>query len=193
MKLRLTLTMPVSINELYINKYEWNPKFKSRMPTGARILSKDGERVKKAIQKEAMYQMALQKEDWDYNYTKENYIYLDTIIYFNRKGRDDNNIYKLLCDSLEKICYDNDSRVLVRTQKILYDTSKPRIEALLHPVSYIGIFPNQDQLDAFTIHCESCNRYSRNCSILKDAKDGYVQHEIQNYICSAFKEKKKGK
>lgn len=189
MKLRLTLSLPVSINELYVNQYQWNAKLKMKIPTGAKVLSSEGERVKKAIQNEAIYQMALQKEDWDYEWTKSNFIYLDTAIYFNRRGRDDNNIYKLLCDSLEKICYDNDSRVLVRTQKILYDYDKPRLEAYLHPVSYKGIFSNQERVEAFESHCMGCSRYSRNCSILKNAKQGVIQKEIHNFICSEYKEK----
>src|SRR5690606_28195754 len=104
-----------SINKLYINQYGWSPKTKTRIPTGKRIMSKEGVRVKEEIQSEAIKQ--LKSQEWDYDWTKENYIYQDSYIYMNRLGRDDNNQYKLLNDSLEKIVYDNDSRVLTRTQR----------------------------------------------------------------------------
>ena len=33
-------------------------------------------------------------------------------------------------------------------------------------------------------------RYSRNCSIFKKSKEGRIQEEIQNFVCSEFKVKK---
>lgn len=188
MKLNLTLPLPTSINKLYINQHGWNPKTKSRMPTGKRILSKEGEKNKKLLQKMANEQLI--NQEWDYNYTLENYIYMDTVFYFNRKGRDDNNAYKLLCDALEKIVYDNDSRVLVRTQKILYDTENPRVEVSFHPVEYRGIFINENKLNEFEGKCETCKRYKRNCSILNKAKEGRIREEVtqenDTYICNKY-------
>ena len=184
MELRLTLPLPTSINALYINKATYNPKTKKYVPTGERILSKEGQNTKALIRKQTKQQM--KNQTWDFDYTKENYIYMDTVIYFNRKGRDDNNIYKLLCDSLEGIVYDNDSRVLIRTEKILYDTENPRVEVYVHPVEYIGIFDDQEDLDNFESVCKGCKRYARNCSILKSAKEGRVQKEINEDVCSKF-------
>lgn len=159
-----------------------------RVPTGRRILSKEGEKCKEEIIKLTKEQ--LQNQKWDYDYTLDNYIYMDTIIYFSRKGRDDNNVYKLLCDSLEKIVYENDSRVLIRTQKILYDTVNPHIEVTLKPVEYRGIFQSEIHMNEFEEKCKSCKRYSRNCSILKKAKEGRIQEEVnENYICIKFNNK----
>jgi Holliday junction resolvase RusA-like endonuclease len=176
MDLRLSLPLPTSINALYINKANFNPKTKKYEATGQRILSKEGVHSKQLITKATKQQM--KKQEWDFEYTKENYIYMDTIIYFNRKGRDDNNIYKLLCDTLEGIVYENDSRVLIRTQKVLYDTENPRVEVHLHPVDYIGIFDSHDIMTQFESVCKGCKRYARNCSILKAAKEGRIQEEI---------------
>lgn len=189
-QLHLTLPLPLSLNQLYINQTSYNPKTKKRVMTGKRILSDAGVMSKKNIQKQANKQ--LKKQVWDYEATKENYIYMDTIIYFNKKGRDDNNIYKLLCDSLEKIAYDNDSRVLIRTQRILYDTKNPHIEVLLSPVEYIGIFDNQQELNEFEDQCITCSRYTKGrCSILVKAKEGRIQEEIESMQCSKYTEKKK--
>lgn len=185
---KFILPLPVSINQLYINQYTWNDKLRQMIPSGKRILSKEGEIVKKAIIKFAKKQIIGQ--NWNYSYTKDHFIYMDVIIFFNRRGRDDTNLYKLLCDSLEKIVYENDSRVLVRTQRIYYDKKNPRVEVSFTPVEYIGIFDDKEQLDKFENNCKNCSRYNRNCSLLQNAKDGFIQEEIENFICSSFKQKK---
>lgn len=190
MELRLTVPLPTSLNKLYVNQYRYNSKTRKNEPTGARVLSADGKKSKMLIQKATRNQM--KKQEWDFEWTKENYLYLDAVIYFNKKGRDDNNQYKLLCDALEGIVYDNDSRVLIRTQKIFYDAENPRMELYIHPVEYIGIFNNQDTLDKFEDTCKGCSRYGRNCSILAKAKEGRIQEEIDitGMKCSSFKSKK---
>lgn len=187
--LKLTLPLPVSINKLYINQASYSPKTRSRVPTGKRIMSSEGKKVKNSIIKAAKEQMKTQQ--WDYELTKERYLYLDTYIYMNRLGRDDNNIYKLLNDSLEKIVYDNDSRILTRTQKILIDTENPRVEVSLRPVEYIGIFDHEVKLHNFESNCMTCKRYSRNCSVLKKAKEGRIQEEINSELeCNKYSLKK---
>ena len=193
MELKLTLPVPVSINSLYINEYRFDPVVRRRVPTGARILSKEGEKSKLAIQNAAREQMKNQK--WDYEWTKDknNFLYQDSEIYFSRRGRDDNNVYKLLNDSLEGIVYDNDSRVLVRTQKILFDKNSPRMEVTLVPVDYVGIFNNEDEYMEFESNCQSCTRFRNGrCSILVDSYSGTVREEVDmsNYECSEYKQKK---
>lgn len=138
--------------------------------------------------------MQTEAQEWDYDWTKENYVYQDAIIYFARRGSDDNNIYKLLNDSLEGITYDNDSRVLVRTQHIVYDSKNPRIEILIKPVDFIGIFKDRFVLETFQEQCSMCSKFRKgSCSILKDSIAGTVREEIGNIhnpVCAAFKEKK---
>lgn len=203
MELTLKLPMPVSINKLYINEYNWqfNPKTKKKekMPTGRRILSIDGRRVKARIQAEARMQLLKQLEKWDYEWTKEGYVYQDAYITFSRRGSDDNNIYKLLNDSLEGIVYDNDSRVLVRTQKIVYDPKNPHILLKLKPVGFIGIFNDVEDRDDFQARCEfgasnGCSKFRNGrCSILQDCINGTVREEVLNQdkpVCNAFKAKK---
>jgi Holliday junction resolvase RusA-like endonuclease len=191
MELKLVLPLPTSINKLYINQHQYNPKTRSYEPTGKRILSKEGRKVKARIQGEARVQS--QGQNWDYDWTKENYCYQDAVIFFARRGADDNNIYKLLNDSLEGIVYDNDSRVLVRTQKIMYDSKNPRVEVTLKPVDFIGIFDNKNELDKFIKRCQNCSRYRQGkCSILTDSQKGIVRQEISDVnspYCMSFKEK----
>lgn len=198
MELNLTLPVPTSINKLYINEYQYDGRTKQRVPTGRRILSKEGRTVKAQIQGRARVQL-LDQTDWDFEWTKENYVYQDAIIYFARRGSDDNNIYKLLNDSLEGIVYDNDSRVLVRTQHIVYDAKNPRIEVSIKPVDFVGIFKDKHTYEEFTARCEfggenGCSRFRNGgCSILKDSIAGTVRAEvgnIKNPNCSEFKPKK---
>jgi Holliday junction resolvase RusA-like endonuclease len=176
MNLKLTLPLPISINKLYVPKYSWNPKTKTRMPTGGLIMSKEGEWNKREIQKYAKQQ--LKKSEWDYEYTKDHYIYMDIVFYWNRAGRDDNNAFKLLHDSLQKIVYENDSKILTRTQRMFIDQNNPRIEIELSYVPYIGIFDNEIEMANFESVCKDCKRYGRNCSILKAAKEGRIQEDI---------------
>ena len=195
MKLELTLPVPTSINALYVNQFTYDPTIRRRVPTGGKILSKEGEKCKEQIQSQTVEQ--LKEQEWDYDWTidKDNFVYQDAVIYFSRRGRDDNNVYKLLNDSLEKIVYDNDSRVLVRTQKIMYDTKNPRIELTLTPVDYVGIFKNQEQSSEFEEKCVSCTRFLKGrCSILVDSKSGTVREEIGSIYapaCSIYKKKHK--
>jgi Holliday junction resolvase RusA-like endonuclease len=194
MELNLLLPVPTSLNKLYINEYRWgkNSYGKTELkPTGRRILSKDGVKCKNELQAEARVQMGGQ--EWDYDYTLDGYCYLDTVIYFQKRGTDDNNIYKLLCDALEKICYDNDSRILVRTLKIMYSPKNPRVEVRIHPVEYAGVFDSEDGATTFQNNCSDCSKYRNgSCSILKDLLNGTEREEYDKSasICSSYKKKK---
>ncbi|MDO6659143.1 RusA family crossover junction endodeoxyribonuclease, partial [Bacillus thuringiensis] len=106
---------------------------------------------------------------------------------------DDNNQYKLLCDALEKIVYENDSRVLVRTQRILYDTQNPRVSVRFRPVKYIGIFSNEESLESFKERCVGCSHYRKgSCSVLKTAIKGNIQEELNERTleCNKWTERK---
>lgn len=189
MELNLIVTLPTSLNKLYINQATYDKSTGKYISTGKRIMSQEGKHKKRLIQKYA--KMQLKQQEWDYDYTKENFIYMDCDIYFNRKGRDDNNIYKLLCDSLEKIAYDNDSRVLIRTQRILYDNENPRVEIKMHPVDYVGVFDNKEDYIEFEETCKMCKRYlNGRCSILNEAIGGRIQEEVLDGECTSFTKKK---
>lgn len=190
-KLILKLPVPVSINSLYVNQFIWDNSIRRRVPSGAKILSKAGEKSKNDIQHLAREQM--KGQEWDYIWTenKNNFLYLDIVIYFGRRGRDSDNILKLLFDSLEKIVYDNDSRILPRIQMVLYDTENPRIEVVFSNVDYIGIFNDIDKANEFKDNCETCTRYlNARCSILVDSLAATVREEvgdINNPICQKYK------
>ena len=86
------------------------------------------------------------------------------------------------------IAYIDDRNILTRTHAVYYDNKQPRIELVIYPVEYRGIFQNQDNLDSFEDKCMKCKRYKNNCSILRKSKEGRIQEEILDFVCSEFKE-----
>lgn len=189
MKLKMILSLPPSVNALYQNQSYFDKRSRRYVPTGKRILTKEGRQLKKMIAAQAVKQA--KEQGWSKEDIGDNYIYMDTVVYFNRKGRDSDNIYKALQDSLEGIVYANDTQVLVRTQKVLIDREEPRVEVTFRPVEFKGIFDTLDDANEFVYNCMKCTRYRKGrCSIMNDSLEGVVRKEVISEKCSEFKEKK---
>lgn len=196
-ELKMTIPLPPSVNSLYTNQAFFNPKTKSYQSTGKRILTKEGRIAKNRISAEA--RMAVLKNDWNINEVDDIMLYMDATIFFNRKGRDSDNIYKAIQDSLQGIVYNNDSQVLARTQKVMFDKDNPRVELTIKPVDFVGIFNDKEDREDFEARCEfggtnGCSKYRNGrCSILQDSINGTIREEvpdINNPVCTAFKAKK---
>ena len=114
---------------------------------------------------------------------------MDCIFYFDRVDKDANNSFKCLADAITDsgVVWIDDTQLCERVQGIYYDSGNPRVEIIIHEVDYIGVFNNTSQLEEFESSCIGCNRYKRNCSILQKAKEGRIQSEICNGICSKRK------
>ena len=84
----------------------------------------------------------------------------------------------------------DDNVTCERVQAIYYDQKNPRMEITIRPVDYIGVFDDAPQMEAFVSNCIGCTRYSRNCSILRQAKEGRIQEEIADGVCIKYKPKK---
>ena len=104
---------------------------------------------------------------------------------------DCNNYWKVLLDTITEthLIWKDDDTVCERAQGIFYDTQNPRVELLIHPVDYIGVFQNKDQLNEFESRCKTCTRYAHNCSVFNRAKEGRIQPEIKDGVCSKHKQK----
>lgn len=148
----------------------------------------DAKKFKKEFQKYAKEQV--KQQEWDIEQTRDVHHYMDCIFYFDRTDKDEQNYMKVLCDTLNDIAYTDDRNLLTRTHEVYYDKDNPRIEIVIHPVTYRGVFESEEQLNKFEDNCKTCNRYARNCSILKKAKEGRVQGEIDmnEMMCSKYKE-----
>ena len=119
---------------------------------------------------------------------KEQHFYVDAVFYFDRIDLDPSNYFKVILDSITDtgLIWVDDNVVCERVNRIYYDNKNPRLELDIYPVDYIGIFDNISQLEQFEHNCFDCTRYKRNCSILNKAKQGRIQEEIQDCVCSKF-------
>lgn len=175
-QLKLTLDLPQSVNYIY-----------GRNKFGATYLKKEGkdykERMIKYIHEE------VEKQNWIK--VENRFLYMDEIIFSNRKGRDSDNFKKLQQDCITEssVVWTDDTWCLPRTQRLLIDKDNPRIELVITPCDFIGIFDNEQKLQEFkNSQCLQCNRYKRNCSILNNALEGKIQKEISKELrCSKFK------
>lgn len=192
MELKLVLPLPPSVNSLYQNQGRYNPRTRSYQLTGRRILSKEGERLKKEMSKQATE--AVKQSNWNIDSIGDSFLYMDVVIYFNRKGRDADNIFKALQDSMQGIIFKNDSQLLPRTQKILFDKENPRVEIAFMPVDYVGVFKDKEEALEFEERCYDCRRYlDGRCSILTASLSGEVKPEVSfedGIECQEYQKKK---
>lgn len=131
----------------------------------------------------------VKKQGWKKSNNKFQHYYMDCIFYFDRVDKDCNNYFKCLADAITDsgVVWIDDTQLCERVQRIYYDSKNPRIEIIIREVDYIGVFNNTSQQEQFESRCIGCNRYKRNCSILQKAKEGRIQEEIVDGICSKFK------
>lgn len=131
----------------------------------------------------------VKKQDYDLIPNKTRHFYIDAVFYFDRTDRDPNNYFKCMLDAITDtgLIWVDDNVTCERVQRIYYDSISPRIELKIYPVEYIGIFDNASQLENFETNCIGCTRYKRNCSILNKAKEGRIQSEITDFVCSTRK------
>lgn len=131
--------------------------------------------------------------DWNIDLTIGGHWYLDLTIFQNRTNQDNNNVYKVLCDAMSKIIFNDDKNVLVRTQRVYYDMENPRFEIEISHVDYIGIWDNKDQYEQFIDNCKKCRNYKNGkCGRLNDYYNYKITNDLdfENMVCHGYKEKK---
>lgn len=128
-------------------------------------------------------------QGWSLIPNKYQHFYVDAVFYFPRIDMDSSNYFKVILDAITdtQLIWIDDNVALERVQAVYYDTKNPRIEICIYPVDYIGVFSNTPQLEKFISKCIGCIRYNRNCSLLQKAKEGHIQSEITDGICSKYK------
>lgn len=111
---------------------------------------------------------------------KNDYLEMELVYYMNKLGRDIDNTYKLLIDALANAgLIINDDKVIPIPKNIYIDKDNPRIEVVLKVSEKQGIFDDKIQAGKFIFNnCIECNRYNKNCSILKKAYENRIQPEI---------------
>lgn len=111
---------------------------------------------------------------------EEQYCYVDQWVYMNTKGRDSDNLSKLLNDSIteSEVVWLDDTYSLVRTQNLFIDAANPRVEMIISPVDFVGVFNTNEDYQVFKSKCESCKRYSKNCSIHRKLLENRIISEV---------------
>ena len=184
--LKLVSPIPMSVNHYLGTRVV----MKNKKPMAMVYETGDAKKYKKIFGEYIKEQVKLQ--NWIMNEDKTRHVYCDCVFYFDRMVKDCNNYFKLLLDSIteSEVVWIDDNVVCERVNRIYYDSSNPRIELSIYTTDYIGIFDNKEQLDEFEDKCRTCKRYKRNCSILNKAKEGRIQEEICDLVCSKYNKTK---
>lgn len=183
--LRLTSPIPPSVNHYLA----YRAIIRNGKPMAMSYVTNEAKRYKKEF---AEY---VAEEVWRQQYNlkpnKTQHFYVDCVFYFDRTDRDCNNYFKTLLDAITDtgLIWEDDNVVCERVWAIYYDSENPRIEITIYPVDYIGVFDDASQLAEFEANCVGCTRYKRNCSILRNAKIGKIQAEMDEHKCLKYKQK----
>ena len=182
-ELKLILPLPKSVNALYgINRF------------GTKYLKREGKEYKKNTSK--YIKEEVKKQGWK-KLEKGKYCYIDEVVYMNRLGRDSDNLKKLTQDAITESysVWEDDTYCLARTNRVYVDSNNPRIELVITPVKFIGIFDNKKQMNEFIKICKNCSKYRNgSCSVLNDSINNKITKDVINingvFNCSKFKEKR---
>lgn len=181
--LKLVSPIPASVNHYLGTRVI----IKNGKPMAMIYETKEAKEYKKWFSEYIKSEIISQK--WENKLDPAQHYYCDCVFYFDRIDKDCNNYFKLLLDSIteSQAVWVDDNVVCERVNRIYYDSKNPHIEIEIYPVEYIGIFDSCNDMNKFESKCATCKRYKRNCSILKKAKEGRIQEEINdNFVCSKF-------
>ena len=183
--LKLVSPVPISVNHyLKPRGFVINGKAQISMYETA-----DAKKYKKDFIKYIKEQVKIQGFETKLNKFQNTIV--ESVFYFPRIDMDSNNTWKLLLDSITEsgVVWVDDNTTLEKASRIFYDPKNPRLELTIYYADYIGIFNNQEHLDSFIDNnCIDCKRHKKNnCSIIKSAKEGRIQEEIVDFVCSGIK------
>lgn len=192
---RLVLPLPTSLNKLYTSQYS-NGRF-----TGAKILSKVGKENRYDLMLNVERQMSSEFNlEWDIEYTRDNYIFMDIVAYVTRVNVDLDNMLKTLNDSIEEsgLVFLNDKKVVPRFNRVYVDADNPRVELVFTQTGWFGIINDKDAYTDFLDNCSTCSRYRKGaCSILKKTtvenkitEEVTYNTETDKYECKQYRGKK---
>lgn len=131
-----------------------------------------------------------EKQGWVTDPNPFQHYYVDTVYVFPRIDMDTNNYWKVPFDAItdSKVIWTDDNMACERVIKVMYDSENPRIEYTIYKTDFVGIFDSEIEYNNFKNKCESCKRFKRNCSILRNAVEGKIQSDIEDNICGKYKE-----
>ncbi|MDG0860353.1 RusA family crossover junction endodeoxyribonuclease [Staphylococcus equorum] len=116
-------------------------------------------------------------------------IYIEMVLYLDRKRKDPNNFLKLPIDVLTDAgVWIDDDVVLPLCKNMYIDAINPRIEIKIYPSNSIGIFENEREFENFKENnCNICKKDSTRCSVLKRLTENRIIEESDNKNCLKIK------
>lgn len=184
-KLVFTSPIPPSVNHYLA----YRTIIKNGKPMAMSYKTKEAKSYQKDIIE--LLNEEIPKQNWKKSENKFQHYYMDVVFYFPRIDMDANNYFKCLADAITDsgLVWIDDTQLCERVNGIYYDSINPRMEITIHPVNYIGVFPDRNSFDNFIEKCETCKRYCRNCSILKKSKEGCITGEVTSLECKKYASK----
>lgn len=183
-ELKLVSPIPPSVNH-YLS---YRAIMRNGKPLAMSYKTKDAVKYQQEFIKYVRKEVFAQK--WRPTSDRGQHFYVDADFYFPRVDMDCNNYWKCMFDAITEtgLIWVDDNVTCERVNHIYYDSENPRIELTIRPVDYIGVFENASQMEKFEAICVGCKRSKRNCSILQKAKEGRIQKEIVDGVCTKYAE-----
>lgn len=191
-EIKFSCPLPPSVNAYLGKRVAYNPI--TRKPFVQVFETAEAKAFKKHMKK--VIERALSKYYW-LQTGEFTHVECELIVYLSQKHRDTDNLFKCLLDSFTEsnLVYD-DSMIIPKVKNVYIDSVNPRVEVHLFESNKRGIFDNQEDVDIFTNdNCLRCTRYSRNCSVRREALENRVRAEIdlESLKCDAIKIRKEKK
>ena len=188
MKLNFVAPLPPSINEY--RKYR--VIYSKGRPTVQTYKTKETYQYEAYIEK--LLKEEIVKQGWQ-TPPKGNYVYVWITFFFARSNQDDNNYYKVLCDSLQKSgVVLNDSRFIIRTKDIFINSMNPRIEVSIELAPKIGRFKDKNEHDLFIKqNCLMCKKPNyEKCRVFKSLLENRIfEQDVDDSGANCLKKKPK--
>jgi len=133
------------------------------------------------------------KQNWKMP-DKNKLIFVDLIYFFDRKGKDPNNYFKVMFDCLTKAeVWVDDDIALPRVERVYIDKDNAYVKLNIYQSDFIGIFENMNEYISFLKqNCLKCSRNYKKCSIYNKILNNYIlvkKNENNNYTCLKLKQK----
>lgn len=120
---------------------------------------------------------------------KDKMIYIEMILYLDRKRKDPNNFLKVPIDVLtDSGVWLDDDVVLPLCKNMYIDAKNPRIEIIIYESSSIGIFNNITELNNFKMNnCNICSKNESRCTILRKMLENRIIDDSNTVKCNKIK------
>lgn len=130
------------------------------------------------------------EQGWEIKDDPFQHYYVDAIFYFPRIDMDCNNYWKVGFDAItDSGCvWVDDNMACERVMGVYYDNKNPRIEYVIHPTDFTGIWGNVGRYNDFIgKNCVNCKKAIDKCAVFRKAREGRIQDGVTEYNCGHIK------